>query len=95
MAIAFLLIAYFCRGYDFSNLFEFSYTQAPRTAKSMIFGLFMASVAIGNLFISFGQFLIINDDGSTKLAGRLLLLFSGLMFLTAVIFYTSYCQSLS
>ena len=66
---------------------EFSYTQAPRTMKSMIFGLFMASVAIGNLFTSLVNFFIINDDGSTKLAGAdYYLLFSGLMFLTAVIF---------
>ena len=66
---------------------EFSYTQAPRTMKSMIFGLFMASVAIGNLFTSLVNFFIINDDGSTKLAGAdYYLFFSGLMFLTAVIF---------
>jgi len=29
---------------------EFSYTQAPRTMKSMILGLFLAAVALGNLF---------------------------------------------
>ena len=29
---------------------EFSYTQAPRTMKSMVLGLFLAAVALGNLF---------------------------------------------
>ena len=48
---------------------EFSYTQAPKTMKSLVFGLFMASVAIGNLFTSLVNIFILNEDGSSKLEG--------------------------
>ena len=87
MAIAFLLIAYFAEVMISVTCLEFSYTQATRTMKSMIFGLFMASVAIGNFIYHVCQFFIINDDGSTKLAGAdYYLFFSGLLFQPAVIF---------
>jgi POT family proton-dependent oligopeptide transporter len=66
---------------------EFSYTQAPRTMKSLVFGLFMASVALGNLFTSLVNIFILNEDGSSKLEGpSYYLFFAGAMFLTAVLF---------
>ena len=66
---------------------EFSYTQAPRTMKSLVFGLFMASVALGNLFTSLVNVFILNDDGSSKLDGpSYYLFFAGAMFVTALIF---------
>jgi POT family proton-dependent oligopeptide transporter len=52
---------------------EFSYTQAPRTMKSLIFGLFMASVALGNLFTSLVNIFILNEDGSSKVRRACLL----------------------
>lgn len=66
---------------------EFSYTQAPRTMKSLIFGLFMASVALGNLFTSLVNIFILNEDGSSKLEGpAYYLFFAGVMLVTAIIY---------
>jgi POT family proton-dependent oligopeptide transporter len=66
---------------------EFSYTQAPRTMKSLIFGLFMASVALGNLFTSLVNIFILNEDGSSKLEGPVYyLFFAGVMLFTAIIY---------
>jgi POT family proton-dependent oligopeptide transporter len=45
------------------------------------------SVAIGNLFTSAVNFFIQNDDGTSKLAGAdYFWFFTGLMFITAVLF---------
>ena len=66
---------------------EFSYTQAPRSMKSLVFGLFMASVALGNLFTSLVNTVILNEDGTSKLEGEsYYLFFAGAMFLTALLF---------
>jgi len=64
---------------------EFSYTQAPRTMKSFVMSLYLAAIALGNLFTSAVNFFIENPDGSTLLAGAAYFwLFAGLMLLTAV-----------
>ena len=66
---------------------EFSYTQAPAKMKSFIMAFFMMSIAIGNLFTSFVNFFIENDDGSSKLAGAdYFWFFTLLMLITAVAF---------
>jgi POT family proton-dependent oligopeptide transporter len=66
---------------------EFSYTQAPRVMKSLVFGLFMASVAVGNLFTGLVNLFILNEDGSSKLDGpEYYLFFAGAMLVTAIIF---------
>ena len=66
---------------------EFSYTQAPRLMKSLVFGLFMASVAVGNLFTSLFNLFILNADGTSKLEGHeYYLFFAGAMLVTAIIF---------
>ena len=66
---------------------EFSYTQAPRSMKSLVFGLFMASVAIGNGITALFNFFILNEDGSSKLDGpSYYLFFAGAMFVTALLF---------
>ncbi|MDQ7090751.1 MAG: hypothetical protein Q9M50_08910 [Methylococcales bacterium] len=66
---------------------EFSYTQAPNSMKSFVMAFFFMSVAIGNLFTSAVNFFIINADGSSKLAGASYFwFFTGLMFVTAVLF---------
>jgi POT family proton-dependent oligopeptide transporter len=45
---------------------EFSYTQAPRTMKSMILGLFLAAVALGNLFTAgVNHYIQIPEPGKT------------------------------
>jgi POT family proton-dependent oligopeptide transporter len=74
---------------------EFSYTQAPCTMKSFVMSLYMASVALGNLFTSAVNFLIENPDGSSRLAGaNYFWFFAGLMLLTAVgfVFYSRHYQ---
>jgi POT family proton-dependent oligopeptide transporter len=68
---------------------EFSYTQAPRRMKSFVMAFFMLSISLGNLFTSAVNFLIQNDDGSSKLAGAdYFLFFTALMLVTAIIFAT-------
>jgi POT family proton-dependent oligopeptide transporter len=66
---------------------EFSYTQAPRTMKSLVMSLFLASVALGNLFTSWVNYAIQNPDGSSKLSGlAYYLFFAALMLVTAAAF---------
>jgi len=66
---------------------EFSYTQAPKTMKSLVFGLFMSSVAIGNLFTALVNAIILNRDGTSWLSGAdYYLFFAGVMFVTALAF---------
>lgn len=66
---------------------EFSYTQAPKSMKSFVMALFFMSISLGNLFTSAVNFFIINEDGSDKLSGASYFwFFSGLMFLTAILF---------
>lgn len=66
---------------------EFSYTQAPKALKSLVMAIFLMSVSIGNLFTAAVNFLIQNEDGSSKLEGpEYYLFFAGAMLLTAVLF---------
>ena len=66
---------------------EFSYTQAPKTMKSFVMAFYFLSVAVGNLFTSAVNFFIQNEDGTSKLAGaNYFWFFTGLMFITAVLF---------
>jgi POT family proton-dependent oligopeptide transporter len=45
---------------------EFSYTQAPRTMKSLILGLFLFSVSLGNLFTAgVNHYIQISSPGAT------------------------------
>jgi len=73
---------------------EFSYTQAPKRMKSFVMAFFMLSIAAGNLFDSAVNFLIINPDGTSRLAGMsyyafftLLMLITALLFTIAARFY--------
>ncbi|MCK9634657.1 MAG: POT family MFS transporter [Methylobacter tundripaludum] len=64
---------------------EFSYTQAPRSMKSLVMSLYMAAVALGNLFTSAVNFFIENPDGSSRLAGASYFwFFAALMLATAL-----------
>jgi len=66
---------------------EFSYTQAPKKMKSFVMACFLMSVSLGNLFTSAINFLIQNDDGTSKLSGvHYYLFFAALMFVTAILF---------
>jgi POT family proton-dependent oligopeptide transporter len=77
---------------------EFSYTQAPRTMKSFVMSLYLAAVALGNLFTSAVNFFIENTDGSSRLAGASYFwFFAALMLLTALgfVFYSRHYQEQS
>jgi len=66
---------------------EFAYTQAPKKMKSFIMGIYFLGVSLGNLFTSAVNLFIQNEDGSLKLEGASYYwFFTGLMFITAVIF---------
>jgi POT family proton-dependent oligopeptide transporter len=66
---------------------EFSYTQAPKKMKSLIMGLFLMSVSLGNAFTAIVNFVIQNDDGSSKLSGSsYYVFFAAVMLATAVAF---------
>jgi POT family proton-dependent oligopeptide transporter len=69
------------------TLLEFSYSQAPKKAKSLMMAALMLSTSLGNLFASLVNVLIMNPDGSSKLAGAAYyLFFAGLMTLTVLCF---------
>ena len=48
---------------------EFSYTQAPREMKSVVMGVYLLSISLGNVFTSAVNHFIQNEDGSSKLEG--------------------------
>ncbi|MGR9088837.1 MAG: POT-type proton-dependent oligopeptide transporter [Gammaproteobacteria bacterium] len=66
---------------------EFSYTQAPGSMKSLVMALYLSSIALGNLLTSAVNFMIENDDGTSKLAGAdYFWFFTALMLMTALLF---------
>jgi len=66
---------------------EFAYTQAPRKIKSIIMSIYLLSVSLGNLIVSFVNYVIQNDDLSSKLDGpSYYWFFTGMVFITAFIF---------
>ena len=66
---------------------EFAYTQAPKKMKSLVMACFLLSVSLGNIFTSAVNFLIQNEDGSSKLTGsEYYLFFAAAMLFTAILF---------
>ena len=66
---------------------EFSYSQAPRTMKSIIMSYFFLSITLGNLITAGVNIFIQNPDGSLKIEGaNYFYFFAGLMFITALLF---------
>ena len=66
---------------------EFSYTQAPKTMKSLVMALWFLAVALGNFFTSAVNRYIQNEDGSSKLDGaNYYWFFTVAMLLTAIAF---------
>ena len=66
---------------------EFSYTQAPKTMKSLIMGLFLMSVALGNTFTAVVNAFILDPDGTSILSGAdYFYFFAKLMLVTAILF---------
>jgi POT family proton-dependent oligopeptide transporter len=66
---------------------EFSYTEAPKSMKSLAMAFYYMSVSAGNLFTGAVNFFIDNEDGSSKLAGAdYFWFFTILMSITALAF---------
>ena len=66
---------------------EFSYTQAPKKMKSLVMGLFLASISLGNAITWVINLLLLNEDGSRKLSWpNYFWLFAGMMLVTAAAF---------
>jgi len=66
---------------------EFAYTQAPKKMKSLIQSLNLLSIALGNWFTAVVNFLIKNQDGTSKLPGaNYYWFFMIAMIVTAVLF---------
>ena len=66
---------------------EFSYTQAPKSIKSIVMAVYLWSVSAGNLFTALVHAAIANKDGTLKLSGSsYYLFFAGLAVASAVVF---------
>lgn len=66
---------------------EFSYTQAPKTMKSLVMALYFLAVAAGNLFTGAVNFFIVDASGVAKLEGSAYFwFFCLLMLITAMLF---------
>ncbi len=66
---------------------EFSYTQAPKTMKSIVMALYLWSISAGNGFTALVHVFIQNPDGTLKLEGAsYYLFFAGLAAGSAVVF---------
>jgi POT family proton-dependent oligopeptide transporter len=66
---------------------EYSYTEAPKSAKSVVMAAYFLSVSLGNLFTSAINFLIEHTEGGMKLSGAgYFWFFTGLMLATALAF---------
>ncbi|MAP61400.1 MAG: MFS transporter [Candidatus Marinimicrobia bacterium] len=70
---------------------EFSYTQAPNNIKSLIMGLFMLSIAVGNTFTIFVNSSItnVNDGASFFFFFAKIMLLTALLFMIVVKFFRS------
>jgi POT family proton-dependent oligopeptide transporter len=71
---------------------EFSYTQAPKSMKSLVMSIYMAAVALGNLFTSAVNFFIENPDGSSDLPGAGYFWFFAALMLATAVGFVSYSR---
>ena len=66
---------------------EFSYTQAPKSMKSVVMAIYLWSITAGNAFTALVHVFIQNPDGSIKLSGSsYYLFFAALAAGSAVVF---------
>jgi dipeptide/tripeptide permease len=76
----------------YATCLEFSYTQAPRTMKSFVMGIFLLSVSLGNLLVALVNKVIQNADGSSKLPGASYFWFFTALMLAASIAFIPYAR---
>lgn len=66
---------------------ELSYKQAPKDMKSFVMSIWLLSVAVGNWFTAFVNWVIEREDGTVMLEGvAYYWFFTGLMFVVAILF---------
>ncbi|HSZ72458.1 MAG TPA: POT family MFS transporter [Cytophagaceae bacterium] len=66
---------------------EFSYTQAPNAMKSVVMGLFLLSISLGNFVTAFINAMIADEHGNSIFTGvQYYLFFAAMMFAVAVLF---------
>jgi POT family proton-dependent oligopeptide transporter len=65
---------------------EYSYTEAPKSAKSIVMATYFLSVSLGNLFTSAINFLIQHGGGAELSGAGYFWFFTGLMLVTALLF---------
>ena len=66
---------------------EFAYTQGPKKMKSLVMGIFLLSIWLGNIFVSILNELNERSDGTTRMTElQYQSLFCGLALLSAVLF---------
>jgi POT family proton-dependent oligopeptide transporter len=66
---------------------EFSYTQAPNSLKSLVMGIYLLSVTLGNQITSLVNTLIQDDSGKSMISGsNYYLFFTGLMAISTVVY---------
>lgn len=66
---------------------EYSYSQAPKSMKSFIMGMYLLSISLGNLVTALVNLFIQNPDGTSKLQGTAYFwLFFWLMLVTAILY---------
>ena len=71
---------------------EFAYTQAPKAMKSFIMGIYFLGVSLGNIFTAAVNFLIQNEDGTSKLAGASYYWFFTIAMLVTAMLYVVWSQ---
>lgn len=71
----------------YQTCLELSYTQAPKTMKSLVMSFLMLSIAFGNIITTGVNYFILKEDGTSKLeGGEYFLFFSCLMLVSALLF---------
>ena len=71
---------------------EFSYSQAPNSLKSLIMGLYMLSVTLGNTITSLVNKLIQDENGKATLTGADYYMFFAYLMLGALVVYLFYAR---
>jgi POT family proton-dependent oligopeptide transporter len=72
---------------------EFSYSQAPNSLKSLIMGLYLLSVTLGNTITSLVNKLIQDENGQSTLTGSAYYMFFTYLMLGASIIYMFYART--
>lgn len=66
---------------------EFSYTQAPRSMKSLVMGFFLLTVSLGNFLTSQVKFFLLQEDGTSKMSAvQELWFWTAMIVLTSILF---------